>query len=42
MDYSKAIAKIAWEIPTTELRFNNPVLWASGVFMPIYNDNRIF
>lgn len=39
--YAKSIAKAALEIKAIELRPNQPFLWASGTYNPIYNDNRM-
>jgi orotate phosphoribosyltransferase len=40
MDYAKEITKAALRIGAISLRPNKPFQWASGYFMPIYNDNR--
>lgn len=42
MDYSRAIARAALEIKAIKLNTSDPFVWASGYFMPIYNDNRMF
>ena len=42
MDYQKKIAKFGLEIGAIKLRPSDPFKWASGYFMPIYNDNRMF
>ena len=41
IDYGVKLAKIALEIKAIKLRPENPFEWASGYFMPIYNDNRL-
>jgi len=41
-DYSRAIAKAGLEIRAIKLSPDKPFQWASGFFMPIYNDNRMF
>ena len=40
MDYGKEIAKAALDIGAITLSPDKPYKWASGFFMPIYNDNR--
>jgi len=40
MDYATEIAKAALRIGAISLRPDKPFQWASGFFMPIYNDNR--
>lgn len=39
---AKEIAKKALEIQAIKLNPEKPFQWASGYFMPIYNDNRMF
>lgn len=36
------IAEAALKIGAFRPRLENPVLWASGFYMPVYNDNRMF
>lgn len=40
--YAKKIAKEALKINAIKLKPDDPSQWASGYFMPIYNDNRMF
>ncbi len=41
VDYGVELANIALEIKAVKLDTKNPFQWASGYFMPIYNDNRL-
>ena len=41
MNFSKEIAKISLETGAIKLEPETPFLWASGYYMPIYNDNRL-
>ncbi len=41
MNLDKKLAKIEFGLEATTLNTRNPYLWASGFFMPIYNDNRL-
>jgi len=38
--YAETIAKISLDIGTIKLNTKEPFQWASGFFMPIYNNNR--
>jgi len=40
--YAKELISISLDIGAVKLNRENPFLWASGYYMPIYNDNRIF
>ncbi len=40
--YAKELISISLEIAAVKLNGENPFCWASGYYMPIYNDNRIF
>ena len=40
--YSEAIARKALEMGAIRLSPEAPFRWASGYYMPIYNDNRSF
>ena len=40
-DYAGLIAKRALELGAIKLQPQEPFKWASGFFMPIYNDNRM-
>jgi len=40
--YAKELVSISLDIGAVKLNRENPFLWASGYYMPIYNDNRIF
>ncbi len=40
-EYGKLLAKVALEIKAIKLNPKQPFLWASGYYMPIYNDNRM-
>ncbi|MBI2146115.1 orotidine 5'-phosphate decarboxylase [Candidatus Woesearchaeota archaeon] len=40
-DYAVELAKIALEIKAIKLSPQHPFRWASGFYMPIYNDNRM-
>ena len=42
MHYAGQIAKKGLEIKAIKLSPDKPFLWASGFYMPIYNDNRMF
>lgn len=39
---TKKLISISLDIDAVKLNTKNPFLWASGYYMPIYNDNRIF
>ena len=39
--HTDKLAKILFSLDAIKLRPNNPFKWASGYFMPIYNDNRL-
>ena len=41
VDYGTELAKIALKIGAIKLNTEVPFKWASGYFMPIYNDNRL-
>ena len=41
-EYTKKLISISLGINAVKLDTKNPFLWASGYYMPIYNDNRIF
>ncbi|MBI4144589.1 orotidine 5'-phosphate decarboxylase [Candidatus Woesearchaeota archaeon] len=41
MDYGIRLAEIALKIRAIKLSPDKPFKWASGFFMPIYNDNRL-
>lgn len=41
-EYTKKLISISLGINAVKLNTKNPFLWASGYYMPIYNDNRIF
>ena len=41
MNFSKEIAKISLETGAIKIDPDTPFLWASGYYMPIYNDNRL-
>ena len=41
MSLSKEITKISLDIGAIKFNTENPFLWASGFYMPIYNDNRL-
>lgn len=40
--YAKKLISISLNIDAVKLNTKNPFQWASGYYMPIYNDNRIF
>lgn len=40
-EHGRSLAKIALEIKGIKLNPQQPFLWASGYYMPIYNDNRM-
>ena len=40
-EYTKKLISISLDINAVKLNTTNPFLWASGYYMPIYNDNRI-
>lgn len=40
-EYGRLLAKVALEIKAIKLNPQQPFLWASGYYMPIYNDNRM-
>ncbi len=40
-EYTKKLISISLDIDAVKLNTTNPFLWASGYYMPIYNDNRI-
>ncbi|HIH13097.1 TPA: hypothetical protein HA242_05215 [Candidatus Woesearchaeota archaeon] len=40
-NYAVELAKIALDIKAIKLSLEHPFKWASGFFMPIYNDNRL-
>jgi orotate phosphoribosyltransferase len=40
-EYGKKLAKTGLELGSIRLSPDNPFLWASGYYMPIYNDNRM-
>ncbi|HSU72506.1 MAG TPA: orotidine-5'-phosphate decarboxylase, partial [Candidatus Binatia bacterium] len=40
--HATKIARAAFDIHATKLRPDEPFMWASKYFMPIYNDNRMF
>jgi orotate phosphoribosyltransferase len=42
MNYAKELAKAALKIKAIKLNPDEPFKWASGYYMPIYNDNRKF
>ena len=42
VDYATEIARAGLEIRAIKLDPENPFEWASGLMMPIYNDNRMF
>ena len=42
MDYAREIAKAGLEIGAFKINSEKPFEWASGYFMPVYNDNRMF
>lgn len=41
-DYGKRIIRAGIEIGAIKIYPENPIKWASGYYMPIYNDNRLF
>ena len=41
-EYTKKLISISLGINAVKLDTKTPFLWASGYYMPIYNDNRIF
>lgn len=41
-EYTKKLISICLDINAVKLNTKTPFLWASGYYMPIYNDNRIF
>jgi orotate phosphoribosyltransferase len=41
-DYGRQLANAGLEIGAIKLQPEKPFLWASGFYMPIYNDNRMF
>lgn len=41
-NYTKELISISLDIDAIKLNTKNPFLWASGYYMPIYNDNRVF
>jgi len=41
-EYTKKLISISMGINAVKLDTKTPFLWASGYYMPIYNDNRIF
>ncbi len=41
IDYARELAKIALRIGAIKLNPEKPFRWASGYYMPIYNDNRL-
>lgn len=41
-DYAERVAEAGLKIKAIKLSPDNPFQWASGFFMPIYNDNRMF
>ena len=42
VDYSTKLAKSMFDMEATMFNDKKPFLWASGFWMPIYNDNRLF
>lgn len=40
-EHGRLLAKVALEIKAIKLSPQKPFLWASGYYMPIYNDNRM-
>ncbi len=42
VDYAELIARTALELKAIQLNTDDPITWASGYRMPIYNDNRLF
>lgn len=42
VDYGTKLAKIMFKEEATTFNDKQPYLWASGFWMPIYNDNRLF
>jgi orotate phosphoribosyltransferase len=42
VDYGTRLAKIMFGMEATMFNDRQPFLWASGFWMPIYNDNRLF
>ena len=41
-DFGYELASAGLKINAIKLNTEKPFLWASGYYMPIYNDNRMF